>query len=162
MPYVRRGSAYRRGVGDTGSDTLLALENAPVNAVLPFASACNWWDVACWTGLDTVLSGQVPQNPNASGPQATLPNVPAPVLAVGSTSPGTPVGYVNTAPTGAIPGNTTGATETSPYAVSYPTAQTPCDWTQASWIDPTTWCTVNWAMAGVLAFGVFMALRGGR
>ena len=33
-----------------------------------------------------------------------------------------------------------------------------CDWTAATWTDPTTYCTLNWVMVGMAAAGVVAAV----
>jgi hypothetical protein len=62
----------------------------------------------------------------------------------------------------------------APYEVSYPSnpgtnpaapgqggsVYTNCDWTAADWTDPTTWCGLNWAVAGVGLLGLVAFLYG--
>lgn len=146
MPYVRRGSAYRRGMGD---GTTCAVGSAA--------------DKMCSTGWFTTVF-QTPCNICPS----TQP-IPSPSLQPGSSSPGLPTGYDTSTGTLDLGANTSGATEPNAYTPSYPSnpgsagqSTGACDWTQAAWLDPTTWCGANWAMAGIVAFGVLMFLKGGR
>ena len=73
-----------------------------------------------------------------------------------------PVGY--SAATGTVdPSNTTGQTQNVPYGLVYPNVPgtnpaTNCDWTQASWLDPTTWCMANWALAAAAVVGLTLFL----
>ena len=165
MPYVRRGAAFRRGMGQDDSYSSGPL--APVtNMIFPFASACNWWDVACWTGIDTLISGQVPQNPDASGPNSNLPAIPPPV--VPQQTPAVPPVDPNTGEAIAPPGYVPPMQQ--PYAPQYPdnpggnvgsSPGTPCDWTQVSWLTPSAWCPTNWLIAAAAGIGlVFLFARG--
>jgi len=40
----------------------------------------------------------------------------------------------------------------------------PCDWTQATWSDPSTYCVGNWAIVGLAVAGVVavIAMKGKR
>jgi hypothetical protein len=142
-----------------------------VNYLNPFSANCNWWDVACWTGLDTLISGQLPQNPNATGPQANLPAIPAPT--VPQQAPTTPPGYnpqtgTITTPPGTPPGQLAIPPMNQPYVPSYPNnpgggggggGTSSCDWTQATWTDITTWCSANWLIAGMVALGGLLFVK---
>lgn len=89
--------------------------------------------------------------------------VQPPTLAPGSVSPGLPVGY--SADTGTVStDNTAGATEANPYSPIYPNVPgaSTCDMSAASWLDPSTWCAGNWAIAGAAALGFFLVLRPAR
>lgn len=149
MPFVRRGSGYRRGMG---YNPLSPTQN-------PFFANCAWWDAACWTGLDSLLSGgQLPQAPAVGG------SVPPPTLAPGSVSPGLPAQYD---PTTGLCTNCTGQTQDNPYVAIYPDLApapaapgTACDWTQASWFDVTTWCGTNFLFAGIAIVGGALLLKG--
>lgn len=35
-----------------------------------------------------------------------------------------------------------------------------CDWTQASWLDVTTWCSANWAIAALGGLGLYLVIKG--
>lgn len=145
MPYVRRGSQFRRrGLG--------AVSCAAGSAT----------DKMCSTGwFQTVF--QTPCNVCPS-----LQPIPGPSLQPGSVSPGLPTGYDTGTGQIDLGTNTMGSTEANPYVPIYPSnpgsggAASGCDWTQAAWLDPSTWCGANWAMAGIVAFGVFAFFKGGR
>ena len=149
MPYLRRGSGFRRR--GMGYDPLSPTQN-------PFFANCAWWDAACWSGLDSLLSGgQLPQAPAIGGA------VPAPTLTPGSVSPGLPTQYD---PTTGLCTNCTGQTTPNAYAPIYqdlsvtPAPGSPCDWTQASWLDVTTWCGANFLLAGMVVVGGAVLLKG--
>ena len=110
----------------------------------PFFANCNWWDVACWSGLDSVISGQLPQPSVGTSP---------PTLAPGSVSPGLPVGY--SAATGTVSvDNTQGATVANPYTPIYPATST-----GVSWSDPSSWTPGTWLIVGLGGVGLFLVLR---
>ena len=146
MPYVRRNSVYRRGMGQ------LATPCAAGSAT----------DKMCSTGwFQTVF-----QTPCGICPSTQA--IPSPSLQPGSVSPGLPTGYDPTTGLLDLGTNTAGTTEPNAYTPTYPSnpgsggVAAGCDWTQASWLDVTTWCGANWAMAGIVALGAFLFIKGGR
>ena len=135
---VRRGSTYR-GMGQT---------------------PCSWFQSwLCGSSSVEAVMGR---------PCSECNQITAPSLAANAGGPALPVGYDPN--TGEIdPSNTTGQTGIYPYAPTYPANVAPnsgagvaCDWTQASWLDFTTWCSANWMMAGVVGLGVVLLLRRGK
>ena len=143
MPYVRRGAAFRRGMGQVEAC------NALTNAM-------------CSTGAFQTLFG-IPCNTCPSTQPLGAPTV------VNTPPPSPPTGYDPS--TGTVdPSNTTGETGvegTFQYALpnvpgynndASGTGGTPapCDWTQASWLDVTTWCSANWVIAAILGLGGMM------
>lgn len=115
------------------------------------ANSCGWFaNWICSGGVATSVLG-TPCNACPAGQV-----IPPPVLSPGSTATGLPVGYDPT--TGLITGNDTGATAPANYQPVYPnnpgsggaaSVYTSCDFSQASWTDPTTWCFANYAIVGV-------------
>jgi hypothetical protein len=144
MPYVRMGSAFRRGMGQTatcGFFTNLLCSSGAIESVM--GTPCT----AC----------------------ATL----GPSFSSGAGIPTAPTGY-NAQTGTVDSSNTTGETGVYPYAPVYPdnpggptspggaAAGTPsCDISQANWLDYTTWCPGNWFIAAGLGAGLlFLATRG--
>lgn len=137
MPYVRRGAAFRRGMGQA-------------------ASPCGYWTNFFCSAPGVSMVGGVP---------CTACAIPGPTLESGSVSPGLPSGY--DASTGTVTANDTALTDVNPYAPTYPNvpgtsgaAASTCDWTQASWLDFTTWCGMNWAIAASVAVATIVLVRG--
>jgi hypothetical protein len=148
MPYVKRGAGFRRGMGYTPNTT---------------CAAGSMTDRLCSTGAFDVAF-QTPCNICPS----TQP-IPAPSLQPGSVSPSLPTGYDTSTGVIDLSSNPSGSTEPNAYAPSYPSnpgsagqATGACDWTQAAWLDPSTWCGANWAMAGIVGLGLLLFLKGGR
>jgi hypothetical protein len=90
-------------------------------------------------------------------------------LAPGSVSPGVPVNYPETLPTGVIPGNTQGATEANPYVAEFAN-----DLNTENWACRTLGITcrnpdnapagINWMLIAAVVFGgaVLLQVAGGR
>ena len=136
MPYVRRGAAFRRGMGQ--------------------AQTCNWFqNLMCGSSAVDEVMGVPCSQCNA---------LVAPTLASNAGGATVPVGYDPT--TGLVsPENTTGDTGTYPYQPSYPSnvsaaGASVCDWAEASWLDVTTWCGANWLIAGGVGLGLILFLKG--
>lgn len=146
MPYVTKGARFRRGMG----------------ALNTTCAAGSLTDRLCSTGwASTVL--QTPCNICPS-----LQPIPAPTLQSGSASPGLPTGYDSSTGVIDLGTNSAGSTEPNAYAPVYPSnpgsggAASSCDWTQAAWLDPSTWCGANWMMAGIAGLGLLLFFKGGR
>lgn len=132
MPYLRRSTGIRALPRRRGLGQIDQLTCAAVGGV--------------WAGGECTPQGQ----PSA------------PTLAPGSASPGLPAGYSSASSTGVIPSNLSAQTTANPYTVQYPELGMPssgCDWTQASWLDITTWCGTNWLLAGIVVVGGAVLLR---
>jgi hypothetical protein len=143
MPYMRKQSVLRpfrsRGMGQPAT--------------------CAWYDINCW-----IAGG--PQPASTPPPAAAAPAAPtAAQLAAAGTSGGGYTPEMSEAATGQQTltnwqqffGSLAG-----PSGAQY-TGPSTCDWTEAAWLDPSTWCGANWVMAGLVGLGVVMLFRmGGR
>lgn len=147
MPYVRRG----RGMGqstvnpNTSSGNLLALSKVAWDQ-------CPWWDVVC--ALQTLTTGTSDYQ-NQLNP---LPTPPANLVA----APGAPQTQQQmTQPAAWTPQDSAATMQQQTdqnmlnwfnslpdYTGGTGPGSTPCDWTQASWLSPLTWCGTNWLIAG--------------
>ena len=129
MPYVHKGAGFRRGMG---------------------AAPCNWFqNLMCGSSAVESVTGVPCSQCNALVPPTLPSNAGVPTV---------PVGYDPTTGTVSL-ANVSGETGTYPYQPIYPanvSANAPagaCDWTQASWLDITTWCSANWVIAAILGLG---------
>lgn len=147
MPIVRKGSRYR-GMGQS------VLSYNPLSPTQnPFIANCAWWDVACWSGLDSLLSG-------GALPQAPAGSIPPPSQA----APAAPQTYDQmtgqwTPEQSATQTTVNSQQDALDFFNSLSTAGggssgVPCDWTQAGFLNLASWCPVNWLMAGGVVLGL--------
>lgn len=163
MPYLPRHGALPqrrlrpirpRGMGQTPTTSSANLAALSQQAWYQ----CPWWDVVC--ALQTLTTGSSSyQIQNAPLPTPPAPAGPgAPQTAEQMTQPGTYTPMQSAQDQ---------ATQTDQNIAdffasipSYTAAGAPaggCDWTQAAWLNPLTWCSANWVMAaGALLGGVLL------
>lgn len=128
--------------------------------------SCNWLTNAfCSSGALTMAFGvpcsSCPVNQPLQPP--TITNTPGPTLPTGyNPETGTIASSNTTGDTGAVL-----PTYSLPDVPGYDDSSdeggsggnSSCDWTQASWLDITTWCGTNWLLAGIVVIGGAVLLR---
>ena len=147
MPFVRRGSGYRRGMGLYPTSPCFDPTRPgwlPYWIDTPSESGCKFQFYPSVTTLATP-----PTPPALAAPAApqTLEQMTVP----GAYSP-TQSAIDTSAASQAAAQNFLNTVVTAPA----------CDWTQANWLDFSTWCGMNWLFAGGTALAALLFLRGGR
>ena len=150
MPYMRRGAAFRRGLGIYPSSPCF---DPTRPSWLPYwldtlsESGCKY---QLYPGVTTLATPPTPPAlPAPAAPQTqeqmTIPGAWTPDMSQIATQQAAQEQAANflqnvvTAPTNTCGGNTG-------------------DWTQATWSDTTTWCMGNWLVAGGAVVGVLLLL----
>jgi len=133
MPYLRKGTGFRRGMGAT----------------------CNWFqNLMCGSSAVDQVLGVPCSQCNALVPPSLPQNAGGPTVPVGyDPNTGTVSPENTTGETG-----TYAYQPTYPSNVSAAGAPV-CDWATASWLDVSTWCGANWMIAGVVGLGLVLMLK---
>jgi hypothetical protein len=151
MPILRKGTPY--GMGQVVN---------PLSSSNPFFANCAWWDVACWTGLDSLLSsGALPQAPAGSVPPPALSTPAAPQTFDEMMGTWTPEQSAAQTAINSQQDAQNFFNSLSTPGGSTPASAVPCDWTQAGILNLASWCPMNWLMAGGVALGLAYMLHKG-
>lgn len=148
MPIVRKGSSYRRRPLGVGVYPGSPCYDPDRPSWLPY-----WIDDLSESGCKFQFYPGV----------TTLANPPAPPALPAPSAPQTAAQMLDYTPDQASIDTQAASAAGAQNFLNTVNLTPACDWTQAVWNDTTTWCSLNWLMAGGVGLGVlFFLLRKGR